>query len=227
MPDETANYGSACQQCATGKARCVRTPEGASQCERCKRLSKDCQPAAKRRKLKADNAQLGAGVGKNVSASGQASRVERKLDELVSLLRRPSEGPLLQATSSAAQIISEGSIGSQLAEQAVLEPSFQEAQECLTTFVEGNLKYFPFYRSPPGTTASQLRQDRPLLWLAIMSIASRSTMRQRTRAEHLRQIMVEQIFRRTEHTIDLLLAILAYIAWYAPTHVGSLAIICG
>jgi hypothetical protein len=207
MPEDTANYGSACQNCAVGKAKCVRSDERSGTCDRCNRLRKECQPAAKRRKLKPSS------PGQSKGKPSSSSNVERKLDELVSLLRRPTDGPLLSTSGHAEQIIAEGAIGNRVAEQKYLEPSSQEAAECLTTFVECHIKYFPFFYLQPGWTAPQLRQERPLLWLAMMSIASKSTMRQRTRAEQLRQTMVEQIFRRTELSIDLLLAILAYIAW--------------
>ena len=74
-----APYGRACTTCAHAKAKCVYH-RGLSQCERCLRLHKDCQPSSNSRASK---------VKKRPTT--KTARLEEKLDGLVSLLTAASQ----------------------------------------------------------------------------------------------------------------------------------------
>ena len=89
---ESALYGHACAGCSKAKCRCIGRGPGIS-CERCHRLSKDCQPSGVVRKRLARR------------PANKTARLEEKLDDLVTLLKT-------QATTSTSDTTA-GSTGSQ------------------------------------------------------------------------------------------------------------------
>ncbi len=93
-------------------------------------------------------------------------------------------------------------------------PSPVEAEQYLTTFQTYKAKYFPFVYIPSTTTAQQLRQQRPFLWLCIMTIASRSTSQQQVLGSHIQHVVAQEILLKSGQSIDLLQGLLAYIGWY-------------
>lgn len=93
-----------------------------------------------------------------------------------------------------------------------LEPSSEEAEECLNLFRPYMATYFPFIIVPESTTARELRRGRPFLWLCIMSIASRSTVQQKFATE-IKITMGREILVEGRNNIDLLLGILVFVAW--------------
>ena len=95
-----------------------------------------------------------------------------------------------------------------------VEPSPLEADQCLTIFRIHKSEYFPFVHIPPTTTANQLRQERPFLWLCVMMVASRSTSQQQVLGNKVRDKIAQEMVIKSEQNIDLLLGLLAYIGWY-------------
>jgi hypothetical protein len=96
---------------------------------------------------------------------------------------------------------------------AAVEPSPVEAEEYLSIFHTYKSKYFPFVCIPATTTAQQLRQERPFLWLCVMTIASRSTSQQQVLGSKIRHILAQEMLLNSGKNIDLLLGLLAYIGW--------------
>ena len=95
-----------------------------------------------------------------------------------------------------------------------VEPTPLEAEQCLTIFRTHKTEYFPFIHIPPTTTAKQLRQERPFLWLCIMMVASRSTSQQQGLGNKVRDKLAQEMVIKSEQNIDLLLGLLAYVGWY-------------
>ncbi|KAK9785895.1 putative Zn(2)-C6 fungal-type domain-containing protein [Seiridium cardinale] len=81
-----APYGKACLSCARAKCKCFYRPEG-SLCERCHRLGKHCEPGAAHRKRRAPSPQHSRDPPAPPPPLVPASRLEDKLDDLVTLLR--------------------------------------------------------------------------------------------------------------------------------------------
>ncbi|PYI09938.1 hypothetical protein BO78DRAFT_426933 [Aspergillus sclerotiicarbonarius CBS 121057] len=75
-----APYGRACMNCSQSKCKCI-LPKGGGRCQRCQRLNKECRPSAFHRRP-------------NVRKSSKSGRLERKLDDLVTLLRAQSSAGL-------------------------------------------------------------------------------------------------------------------------------------
>jgi hypothetical protein len=95
-----------------------------------------------------------------------------------------------------------------------------EAAECLRNFQTFKLKYFPCVYIPPDTTTEQVQQERPLLWLCIMRLGSKSASRQQLIAKKIRQLIAEAMVIESEKSIDLLLGLLVYMGWYALQNRG-------
>ncbi|PYI00265.1 Zn(II)2Cys6 transcription factor [Aspergillus sclerotiicarbonarius CBS 121057] len=73
-----APYGSSCVNCSHAKCKCIYSKTG-GKCQRCQRLDKECRPSPTRRLTTRK-----ANVSKNAP---KTSRLEDKLDDLVSMLR--------------------------------------------------------------------------------------------------------------------------------------------
>lgn len=162
---------------------------------RCYRLKKECRPSASTRRRNPRN-----------PVGTKTSRLEKKLDGLVSLIKTGAfEGgraTTLQVLASLNDTTANGAsqtykstpthndsgTGSSVSlssskdflPEAMTatrehEPSPAEAEECLANFRTHKLKYLPFLSIPSSTSAQQLRQDRPFLWLCIMALGTRST----------------------------------------------------
>ncbi|KAL8369870.1 hypothetical protein RB595_000293 [Gaeumannomyces hyphopodioides] len=96
MPSEfcvPAAYGQACVGCVRGKCKCMLRQDGAG-CERCHRLGKQCEPSVTLRKRKSQtpppgvpNAQRPRHGEPSIAGASSASRLEEKIDDLVSILR--------------------------------------------------------------------------------------------------------------------------------------------
>jgi hypothetical protein len=94
------------------------------------------------------------------------------------------------------------------------EPSPVEAEECLINFQTYKSKYFPFIHIPSTTSAQQLRQERPFLWISIMVVSSKSMLQQHLLGNKLRQSIAQELVVQSEKKIDLLLSLLTFIGWY-------------
>lgn len=95
-----------------------------------------------------------------------------------------------------------------------VEPSSDEAEECLNIFRTHMMTYFPFIIIPGSSTAHELRHDRPFLWTCIMSISSKSSLQQVALGKEVRITMGREILVEGKNNLDLLLGILTFIAWY-------------
>ncbi|EFX03261.1 methyltransferase type 12 [Grosmannia clavigera kw1407] len=96
-----------------------------------------------------------------------------------------------------------------------LEPTVAEAERCLQTFRREMLPYLPFVHVTAETTAAALRQERPLFWLAIMTVVCRHVpwSVQVARSTRLRALFAQRAVVDCEKSLDLLLAMLTYISW--------------
>lgn len=92
------------------------------------------------------------------------------------------------------------------------ESSPIEAEETLSLFNTCRATNFPFVFIPATTTAQQLRQEKPFLWLCIMAVASRSTAQQQVLGKRVREILAQEMLLQSGQSIDLFLVILAYAA---------------
>ncbi|KAK3332377.1 hypothetical protein B0T19DRAFT_415483 [Cercophora scortea] len=258
-----APYGRACAGCSRAKCKCFyRSGSDGSECERCHRLGKTCEPSAAARVRKR----------KVRTPPPTSRRIEEKLDDLVSLLRsqageKQDAGQVPQqpqqytpqTTPSAPDKLSPTlktlvSFGDPLAsaptktrddpEIAIdtdsnvvhifrsnspgprsfsLSPVYNDvsvhdvpdgtAEEQLATFRRVFLNMFPFVHLPPTMSASELRYEKPFLWLNIMALTTNRVAQQFAMGDTIWRIISQRVI--TEHLadLDLVLGLVCFAAW--------------
>ncbi|RAK95160.1 Zn(II)2Cys6 transcription factor [Aspergillus ibericus CBS 121593] len=211
----------ACTNCVRAKTKC--TPQDSGPCERCVRLMKPCQPSPPVRKRR---------TGTKASAK-DVQKLEEKLDGLVNILRSATQPGLLNGAVSAGHVVSSHaesvSLSTPLAQGAPItpassighpetvaqtfEPNDSDAASYLNRFRSDFIGHLPFLVIPASLTATQLRQESPLLWLAIMTVASTRTMQQRGLSKQIRERFGREAYVEGTRNIDFLLAVLVYTTW--------------
>ncbi|KAI3333125.1 hypothetical protein F4824DRAFT_473301 [Ustulina deusta] len=77
--------------------------------------------------------------------------------------------------------------------------------------------HLPAIVFPPGTTAAEVRTKSPVLFLAIMSVASSETPNtQRQLVKELMQIFADEIIMRGHKSLELVQALIISVVWYFP-----------
>lgn len=94
-----------------------------------------------------------------------------------------------------------------------LEPSPENAELYLNLFRTKFVKNLPFIVLEDSLTAEQLRQERPLLWFSIMTVASTRSAEQTRLSAAWKEMLPREVFVETTRNMDLLLAILVYTSW--------------
>lgn len=94
-----------------------------------------------------------------------------------------------------------------------LEPSAEDAELYLNKFRNDFVKHLPFIIIPPSVTSHQLRQDRPILWIAIMTVSSSNIAQQHSLSKEMREILARHAFVQGTRNMDFLLAVLVYATW--------------
>lgn len=141
------------------------------------------------------------------------ARLEKKIDALAASIRQ-------QAQTGQSSVRSESqSDASPLLNDLLYSfdrygVSADEAEDYLNTFRNHHARYFPFVYIPSDLTALQLRNQRPYLWLAILTTGSYSVRRQQQLGDIFRKEIAEAMVVRSEKSIDLLLALLTFIGWF-------------
>lgn len=103
--------------------------------------------------------------------------------------------------------------------------SEEDAQENLDQFRTKKLKYFHLVDIPPDMTAAQLREQKPLLWLSIMSVSDKSTRRQVAFGVHFKVVLAKKLFEENDRSPDMLQACITYLGW-AMYHVFGKPFLC-
>ncbi len=93
-----------------------------------------------------------------------------------------------------------------------LSPSI--AEEYFNNFCTYKLRHFPFVHIPPNTTAQQFSQERPFLYLCIMSTFLKSPVQQLAITDKIKAELSQKMLFNGEKSIDLLFGILVYPFWY-------------
>ncbi|KAI2866845.1 hypothetical protein CBS147343_163 [Aspergillus niger] len=216
----------ACTNCVRAKTRCALS--GASgTCERCVRLRKACQPSPPMRKRRV--------VAK--ASAKDVQKLEEKLDGLYSILQgqtgllngpmQPAQEPLIPAphtdeTVSLPIPLTQDLSGTTCSPAAPsleqpratsYEPNDDDAELYLARFRSDFIGHLPFLDIPVSQSAHQMRQESPLLWLAIMTVASTRTTQQKAMSRQMRETFGREAFVEGSRSIDFLLSVLVYATW--------------
>ena len=95
-----------------------------------------------------------------------------------------------------------------------VEPDDQEAELLLLEFKTNMTEQFPFVVIAPDSTSQSLQHEKPLLWKAIIVAASHEKSdRQLALGSKLMEDLTTRLLLRVERSLDLLQALLIFIAW--------------
>ncbi|KAH9899103.1 hypothetical protein F4778DRAFT_782696 [Xylariomycetidae sp. FL2044] len=222
-----APYGNACTNCARAKCRCILRPGGS--CERCYRLKKNCTPtvSVRKRGARAKRSQLEDKLDDLVSLLQAQQPGNIPAHPIIQAAKQAfvsQESPARVDFSSQQTLTPEATSSSSTAHHSpspvlpavntydgeYLTPT--EAEICLDTFRTRYLKAFPFCYIPESTTAEQLQHEKPLLWMNIRAICSKTTQINKL-GVRIRQILAQRVVVEGERSLDLLLSVLAYLTW--------------
>lgn len=222
---------------------------------RCHRMNKDCTPSPPMRKRR---------VMKRPSVI-ETSKLEQKLDGIVTLLKSATQGASVVVNTSTINIPLEfepssrdgvsdtaSTTGPSLHEHAYarqipsmndpghfltpiasssssleptlvnfqlpllhssLQPGPEDAELYLNKFRTDFAKHLPFIVISPSVTSHQLRQERPILWVCIMAVASNHPTQQIALSKEARAIFGREALVERTKNMDLLLGILVYATW--------------
>ncbi|KAI1828435.1 hypothetical protein F4861DRAFT_177 [Xylaria intraflava] len=95
--------------------------------------------------------------------------------------------------------------------------TIEEASALFLRYTEHMAPHLPAVVFPPDKTAADIRQAKPILFLAIMSVASSETAQtQRRLVMELSQIFADKIIVKGEKSLELVQALLVSVIWYFP-----------
>ncbi|KAI0873121.1 hypothetical protein GGS24DRAFT_464915 [Hypoxylon argillaceum] len=270
-----APYGRACEACSRAKCKCFYRAVPETGCERCHRRGIACRQSLRTRKHKARtqpnfvSASISASSPpldptSNITleaapavANPSSTRLEAKLDDLVSLLRSqvvekyplapnstpashntpsdtsvttaysrsaipaPSRDPdiLVDMTTSAVRLVRPASPPPTSSFNPILEDvlafeipeKLEEAQ--LYTFRSAFLPMFPFVYLSPTVSATQLRHQKPFLWLVMLCLTTKSVSQQFDLEKMIWDIISRRIVSEHLADLDLLLGVVCFASW--------------
>jgi hypothetical protein len=93
------------------------------------------------------------------------------------------------------------------------EPNAKNAELYLLNFRTNFIKNLPFLVIPPSLTAQRLQQERPILWLCIMTVASNSPSQQIALSRKVRELFGRVAYVEDIRNLDLLLGVLVLVTW--------------
>lgn len=146
--------------------------------------------------------------------------LESRVKELMTdraCYREPSGSHSDTALSTGSGSIPDESLGSDLADQDVIERgclNLDMADHYLNTFKTVLTPHFPFVIVPANVSAADLRQEKPFLFLAILASASYDNMPlQRLLGAEVKKSISTRMILNGEISFDLLQGLLVYLAW--------------
>lgn len=150
--------------------------------------------------------------GTNRTTASKNSVLEEKLDDIVFLLQNRSSSSQHGRSTEAVPIpgSSDSSANDRLFEGA--EDSGLTDQELLT-FRTRYLPHFPLIHLSSDVTAAELQREKPTICLTIRGLATKVASRQMLLGKRLRESITQKILIDGERSLDLLLGLLASIAW--------------
>ncbi|KAL5335615.1 hypothetical protein BJX70DRAFT_374623 [Aspergillus crustosus] len=175
-----------CQTCATAKIRCLLSP-GASICDRCRRLEKPCyfRPARIRQTWTKKETRI--------------ESLEKRLEQILGHSQSSDSPP----DDESGDVIDRGLL------------SADDAAALVDYFLQYMMPEFPFVALPPHTTAGELREVKPFLFLAILSVSiTEDRALQRALSEEVKAAVAERmITRHIPPTLESLQGLLVILAW--------------
>jgi hypothetical protein len=97
---------------------------------------------------------------------------------------------------------------------SIHQVSSRIAEEQLDTFRRAFIPTFPFVYIPNTLSASELRHQKPFLWLVVMCLSTKQVSQQFVIEETIWRIISRRIVVEHLATLDLLLGVVCFATWY-------------
>ncbi|KAH8803667.1 hypothetical protein F5884DRAFT_806152 [Xylogone sp. PMI_703] len=207
-----------CQNCVTAKVKCIKN-SNTSTCNRCLRLNKTCtfRPALRRRndtrkdmRISALEAKVDQLLSRSKSADtklGSSESPDSNQNSLPATTHRSTESDT-HVVSAALPILTRDVISSSML-------SIEAAVFLIADFKQTFTSHFPFVIIPPEMTAEEMRQSRPFLFLAVLTVSShKDPPLQKRLCDELRRTVSAKMIIGSEGSFDMLQGLLVYLAWY-------------
>ncbi|KAJ8124290.1 hypothetical protein O1611_g9351 [Lasiodiplodia mahajangana] len=95
--------------------------------------------------------------------------------------------------------------------------TIEEASVLFQRYTDRMATHLPAVVFPPGTTAAEIRKTKPILFLAIVSVAASETPNtQRQLVKELMQIFADKIIILGQKSLELVQSIMVSVIWYFP-----------
>ncbi|KAI1333219.1 hypothetical protein F5Y16DRAFT_355129 [Xylariaceae sp. FL0255] len=95
--------------------------------------------------------------------------------------------------------------------------SMDEATALFQRYTDSMAMHLPAVIFPPGTTAAEVRKSKPVLFLAVMAVASsESPNLQRLLVKELMQVFADKVFLTAEKSLEIVQALIISVIWYFP-----------
>jgi hypothetical protein len=235
----------ACESCRQHKIRCLpneTTPSG--QCQHCAKTNRRCVYAAPRRRppRKRADARI-ADLEKQLAAMHSslreirnqqkpamensfefnASREEVQLPEKSTSPESNSHGTSIDVTSTASYSkplphieSSQTDLTSDIIDRGML--TMDTAAELVALYSRELVEYYPAVILPEDLTCTQLRDSKPVLFLAIIAAASQGFDPDLSRVmnDELLRVYADRIFIQGQKSLELVQSLLITVAYYDP-----------
>lgn len=140
------------------------------------------------------------------------SKLEDKLDEVVSLLRTQRTAPLTTSPNDQLVLTPDSSVIPHQGTDGLDNDKYLSSDQ-LHDFRTSYLYYFPFMPMSENATTDELHLKYPLFCHAIRTILTKAITKQSQLSKHLREQLASRIIVQGERSIDLLLTVIMCIAW--------------
>jgi hypothetical protein len=95
--------------------------------------------------------------------------------------------------------------------------TMERASQLFARYNDHMVQHLPAVVFPPGVTAAEIRKNKPILFLSIMSASSsEDPVTQRTLVRELMQIFADKVIVTGEKTLELVQALQVAVIWYWP-----------
>ncbi|KAK9254863.1 hypothetical protein V1507DRAFT_454659 [Lipomyces tetrasporus] len=168
---------------------------------------------------------MAAPMVSRVPAANMQDRIDRLENIVTSLVSKKndekevitSSGEIPHQGDTSAQSSTPQTSSAVAAETAASkEPDDFEANQLVKIYQDEMSSQSPFVIIPPRTTASDLRQESPLLYRAIIIATSGyHSCRQTSYEKQISEFVTDHLLMRSNKSLELLQSILLFIAWFS------------
>ncbi|KAF7186831.1 Transcription factor himD [Pseudocercospora fuligena] len=216
---------SACMGCAQLKMKCIQTPNG--KCERCNRMDRECVPAVPKPRKRRTQSNVGESegipllefAGPSASPAGPPPKFDPPESQQPTY--QAERGALLARhdlshtdSRSFTALFTRG-LGNVSANEELLRGVDYNFVASSFTIFRQLVPYFPFVEILPGADVIAMVTSRPVLTLAVCTVASAAAPEVQGRlAQAFRYTLSSKVILGSERSIDVLTGLMVFLGFH-------------